>query len=140
MPRSLPLNSMAAAAQSEGTAPARNIWRGAQFKVSSAPPSTGPTMEPMRPIPSAQPTPVERMAVGVSWRGESALRPALRALRTAEAQQESEGEHYRQGLGKGERSDEEGADQELREQHAERAPFFHQAAFHDGARGASQAE
>src|SRR5690606_33596860 len=37
---------------------------GVQPAASSTPPTSGPTMAPMRPTPSAQPTPVARMAVG----------------------------------------------------------------------------
>src|SRR5450631_3854751 len=38
------------------------------------PPNKGPTMEPKRPIPNAQPTPLERNAVGYS-RPDAALLP-----------------------------------------------------------------
>ena len=34
------------------------------FAVSSAPPTSGPTIEPTRPMPSAQPTPVALTEVG----------------------------------------------------------------------------
>src|SRR6185437_11829511 len=35
-----------------------------QCAATSTPPKVGPTMEPMRPMPIDQPTPVERIAVG----------------------------------------------------------------------------
>ena len=40
----------------------------------SSPPTSGPAIDPNRPIPSAQPTPLEREAVGYS-RPEAALLP-----------------------------------------------------------------
>src|SRR3954451_16527247 len=49
---------MAAAAAAMKTAPALH------FIVSSMPPTSGPTIEPTRPIPSAQPTPVALTAGG----------------------------------------------------------------------------
>ena len=38
-----------------------------QLSPSNMPPMTGPTIDPILPIPDAQPTPVERNVVGNSW-------------------------------------------------------------------------
>src|SRR5262245_16407199 len=59
-----PLATTAQAAQIAGTAPAMNICCGVHSIDSMMPPSIGPTIDPMRPMPSAQPTPVERITVG----------------------------------------------------------------------------
>src|SRR5450432_2642607 len=48
----------ASAAQSAAAAAAMNTAAGLHFCSSRTPPTTGPTIEPIRPIPSAQPTPV----------------------------------------------------------------------------------
>jgi len=56
--------SAAAAAISAGPAATRKICRMSQCKAKSQPPISGPTIDPIRPMPSAQPTPVDRMAVG----------------------------------------------------------------------------
>ena len=45
-------------------AAARNMSRLDQCAAMSMPPTMGPTMAPMRPTPSAAPTPVERTYVG----------------------------------------------------------------------------
>src|SRR5436853_7053260 len=56
------LPSMTAmAAQKAGSAPTANICCGVHPEEKSVPASTGPTTEPMRPTPRAQPTPVERI-------------------------------------------------------------------------------
>ena len=47
-----------------GMTAAQNTSRIGVFCVSSRPPTTGPTIDPIRPMPSAQPTPVDRMRVG----------------------------------------------------------------------------
>ena len=47
-----------------GMTAAQNTSRIGVFCASSRPPTTGPTIDPMRPMPSAQPTPVDRMRVG----------------------------------------------------------------------------
>src|SRR5258705_7442046 len=47
-----------------GTATAIKMSLLDQFRRMSSPPSTGPTMEPTRPIPKLQPMPVERSVVG----------------------------------------------------------------------------
>jgi hypothetical protein len=47
-----------------GTAAATNSADDDQFRCSSAPPSIGPTTEPIRPTPRLQPMPVERSEVG----------------------------------------------------------------------------
>jgi hypothetical protein len=59
-----PFNAIANPAHKAGIAPARNIWRGRSPMDSIIPPINGPTIEPMRPIPNAHPTPVDRMEVG----------------------------------------------------------------------------
>src|SRR5207302_361190 len=53
-----------AAATRAGAAATMKMCFVSQCRVSSRPPMSGPTIDPMRPMPSAQPTPVERMAVG----------------------------------------------------------------------------
>ena len=45
-------------------APAMKICCGVHDSASIAPPMNGPMIEPMRPTPSAQPTPVDRITVG----------------------------------------------------------------------------
>ncbi len=52
------------AATNAGTAIMKNRLRGVNCAASRMPPITGPTIAPTRPTPSAQPTPVERTAVG----------------------------------------------------------------------------
>src|ERR1700732_3715451 len=64
LPRSRLLARIAAAAHKAGTAPVRNICRGRQSIDSITPPRSGPTIEPRRPTPNAQPTPVDRIDVG----------------------------------------------------------------------------
>src|SRR5690349_7898551 len=59
-----PSANMAAAAISAGTAALKNRFVGLTWAASRKPPMTGPIMAPIRPTPRAQPTPVERMAVG----------------------------------------------------------------------------
>src|SRR6185437_1537140 len=56
--------SAASAAQSAAAAAAMNTADVLHFSASSTPPTRGPTMEPIRPIPSAQPTPEARTEVG----------------------------------------------------------------------------
>ena len=51
-------------AQSAAVAAARNTDSVLHFAVNSAPPTSGPMIEPTRPIPSAQPTPVALTEVG----------------------------------------------------------------------------
>src|SRR5687767_7102269 len=64
LPWSLPLASTAAAAHRAGTAPAMNICCGVHCAASMKPPMIGPMIEPIRPMPSAHPTPVDRITVG----------------------------------------------------------------------------
>src|ERR1700719_1740947 len=64
LPRIRPVSMIETPAHKEGIAPARKICCGCHPTDSMIPPSTGPTMEPTRPAPSAQPTPVDRIAVG----------------------------------------------------------------------------
>jgi hypothetical protein len=54
----------AAAATTAGTVAAQKMSRIPVPCASNNPPTTGPTIDPIRPIPRAQPTPVERMRVG----------------------------------------------------------------------------
>lgn len=54
----------AIAAITPGIAIARKFMWCGRFKVSKAPVSTGPTIAPIRPIPDAQPMPVERIELG----------------------------------------------------------------------------
>ena len=51
-------------AHNAGTAAATNTDSLLIRLVSMIPPTRGPTIDPTRPMPSAQPTPVERIAVG----------------------------------------------------------------------------
>ena len=46
---------------SEGTAAAMNTFASGKCSESMMPPKIGPTIDQMRPIPSAHPTPVERI-------------------------------------------------------------------------------
>src|SRR5207245_10691501 len=68
------MHSAASDAISTGAAATRKICRIGQCRDRSCPPIIGPTMEPILPIPSAQPTPVERIAVGYEF-AVSALAP-----------------------------------------------------------------
>jgi len=54
----------ASAAHSAAAAAARNTDPVLHRMTSSAPPTSGPMIEPTRPIPSAQPTPVALTDVG----------------------------------------------------------------------------
>ena len=54
----------AAVAINGGMAAAQKTRRVSDVIDSNKPPRIGPTIEPTRPIPSAQPKPVERIAVG----------------------------------------------------------------------------
>src|SRR5262249_55920314 len=58
------MDRQASEAISTGAAATREICRVGRGGRGSGPPIAGPMMDPMRPIPSAQPTPVERIAVG----------------------------------------------------------------------------
>ncbi len=64
MPASRLRENAAAAAHRAAPAAAMNTDPGLHFAISSAPPTSGPTIEPTRPIPSAQPTPVALTEVG----------------------------------------------------------------------------
>lgn len=57
-----------------GTAARRKNCCTGTFRPRSIPPTSGPSIEPKRPIPSAQPTPLDRNDVGYS-RPEAALLP-----------------------------------------------------------------
>src|SRR6185312_3235996 len=52
------------AARTAGAAVARKMLGVLHPNPMKRPPTTGPTTEPIRPIPSAQPTPVDLMGVG----------------------------------------------------------------------------
>ncbi|MNR19919.1 hypothetical protein D3C85_1367360 [compost metagenome] len=54
---------MAMAATAPGKAKAMKLSCNGRLTPSNAPPSSGPTMAPLRPMPEAQPRPVERMAM-----------------------------------------------------------------------------
>src|SRR6516165_4670343 len=56
--------SAASAAQRAAAAAAMKTAAVLHFSASSTPPTSGPMIEPTRPMPSAQPTPVARTAVG----------------------------------------------------------------------------
>src|SRR5229473_1345066 len=64
MPASRLKENAASAAHSAAAAAAMKTDPVLHFMASSAPPTRGPTIEPIRPIPSAQPTPVALTAVG----------------------------------------------------------------------------
>src|SRR5262249_61482345 len=67
--------TIAAAAQMAGAMPAMKMRSGVHCIDSSRPPTDGPTIEPTRPTPSAQPTPVARIGEGQNI-AASAVRPA----------------------------------------------------------------
>ena len=58
------MNSTHTEATTAGTATASNKVAKLRPAVSIQPPAMEPRMEPMRPMPSAQATPVARLAVG----------------------------------------------------------------------------
>ena len=60
--RMVPSAAAASVAITAGTAAAQNTSRIGVPCASSSPPTIGPTIDPMRPMPSAQPTPVDRIA------------------------------------------------------------------------------
>src|SRR5882672_12883533 len=64
MPASRLRENAATDAHRAAPAAAMKTDPGLHFAISSAPPTSGPTIEPTRPIPSAQPTPVALTEVG----------------------------------------------------------------------------
>ena len=64
MPASRLKENAASAAHKAAVAAAMKTDPVLHFAVSSAPPTNGPTIEPTRPMPSAQPTPVALTEVG----------------------------------------------------------------------------
>ncbi len=58
------INISITADTSAGTANKMKMLLFGQFSRINSPPSTGPTIEPMRPMPRLQPIPVERNVVG----------------------------------------------------------------------------
>ena len=64
MPASRLSENAASAAQNAAVAAAMNTDPVLHFAVISAPPTSGPMIEPTRPMPSAQPTPVDLTEVG----------------------------------------------------------------------------
>ena len=64
MPASRLKEKAASAAHKAAIAAAMNTDPALHFGVSNAPPTRGPTIEPTRPMPSAQPTPVALTEVG----------------------------------------------------------------------------
>ena len=64
MPASRLKENAASAAHKAAIAAAMKTDPVLHFAVSNAPPTNGPTIEPTRPMPSAQPTPVALTEVG----------------------------------------------------------------------------
>src|SRR4051794_14294210 len=62
--RVIHITATANIAHNAGTAPETNSLDLSQCCASMMPPTTGPMIEPIRPMPSAQPTPVARTLVG----------------------------------------------------------------------------
>jgi len=64
MPVSRLRENAANAAQSAAPAAVMKTSAALHFILNRTPPTSGPTIEPIRPMPSAQPTPVALTAVG----------------------------------------------------------------------------